>query len=472
MKVVSGGRTTSDQRLELTMDLRDYALAIRRSWVIIVLSALLGVGVWAGISYLMPPKYESASQLYLSVRTGGGSIGDLTEGAMYSHQVVNSYVDIITSSIVLDPTVAYLDLDMTGDELAKQVSAESPADSTLINITAVSEDPQEAAAIASTVGVSFQEVMHNILEPETEAGTSPVVVTVTQEPVVPEDPVSPNIPLNLVLGLIMGLAVGVAIAVLRSALDNRLHTVGDVESVTDKPILGAIAYDAKAKGNPMLDLTKSQSRRAEAYRSLRTNLQYINVGAPHHILAVTSSNPHEGKTTTSLNLAAAVAQAKKKVAVVEGDLRNPSFAKYLDIEGGAGLTDVLVGLADAEDVLQQWGDDEFYILPAGRVPPNPSELLGSERMTEVLAELEKRFDYVIIDAPPVLSVTDAAVIGKQAAGMLVVVAAGSTTKHDLDASLQTLETAGVNVFGVVATKLPLKGPQSYRYGTYGAPVGA
>lgn len=448
------------------MALREYALILRKYWVLVVVSALLGIIAGAAASLLITPQYQSRTQLYVSVRSDGGTL-DMVQGATYSRQVVNSYVAVVSSSVVLDPVVEELQLEMSGAELAEYVSASSPADSALINITAISPSAEQSAQIANAVGASFQNVVQTQLEPETPTG-SPVSLTTTQTALVPDSPVSPNVPVNLVLGLLAGLAVGFGIAVLRSLLDRRIYSREDIEQITDKPILGSIVDNANVNDNRFVVQSQPNSPQAESFRALRTNLQFLSAGENGQVYAVTSSKPGEGKSTATLNLALALAQTGAKVAAIEGDLRIPVFAKYLGIEGGAGLTDVLIGRADVDDVLQRWGRNHFYALPAGRIPPNPSELLGSANMARVVDELRERFDYVIVDAPPVLAVTDAAVLGKIASGLLVVVASGSTSKQELEGALNSLDTAGVNIHGIVATRIPPKksGRNDYGYGVY------
>lgn len=448
------------------MELREYLIILRKYWILVVVTTVVGLAAGLGLSLLATPEYQSKTQLYVSVRSDGGSTGDLVQGANYSRQIVNSYVTVVSSSAVLDPVVEELNLDMTGAELANHVTAASPSDSALINITASSDSPEEAAAIANEIGESFKNVVQTQLEPE-ENGASPVSLTTTQDALVPKSPVSPNILLNLALGLLIGLAVGYGIAILRTVLDRRIHTTEDIEQITDKPLMGEIIDDPEVEKNRIVVASKPRSPRAETFRALRTNLQFLNIGSKKPVFVISSSTPAEGKSTTALNLAATLAQSGSSVVIVEGDLRLPAFAEYLDIEGGAGLTDVLIGRAELADVLQRWGRDPFYVLPAGRIPPNPSELLGSTEMEETLNTLKEQFDYVIIDAPPVLAVTDAVVLGKWATGLLMVVATGTTTKTELNDALQTLETAGSNVVGIVATMIPQKKPGRYSYGEYG-----
>lgn len=448
------------------MELREYLLILRKYWVFVVVATVVGLAAGLGLSFIMTPEYQSKTQLYVSVRSDGGSTGDLAQGANFSRQIVNSYVTVVNSSAVLDPVIDELQLDMTGAELGNRITASSPSDSALINIAATSSSPEEAAIIAEQVGESFKKVVQTQLEPETN-GASPISLTTTQRAMVPESPVSPKIMINAVLGLLVGLAIGFGVAIARTVLDRRMHTTDDIAQVTDRPLLGEIIDDPDADKNRIIVSTKPRSPRAESFRGLRTNLQFLNVGAKKRVFVVSSSRPSEGKSTTSLNLAATLAQTGASVIVVEGDLRMPTFATYLDIEGGAGLTDVLIGRAELVDVIQRWGRDPYYVLPAGRIPPNPSELLGTTEMEEVVETLRDQFDYVIIDAPPVLAVTDAVVLEKLATGLLMVVATGFTTKQQLEDSMKILDTAGTNVLGVIATMVSAKKPGGYSYGEYG-----
>ena len=449
------------------MELREYATILKKNWVLIIIATLLGLAAGAGFSLLATPEYQSRTQIYVSVRSDAGTTGDLVQGANYSRQIVNSYVDVVGTGVVLEPVVDELGLEMRANQLSSYITAASPSDTALITITATSTSPEQAAEIANAVGESFKNVVQTQLEPDVETGNSPISLTTTQVALVPTAPVSPNVPMNILLGILVGFAAGVGLAVLRSILDTRIHSLRDVEEVTDRPLLGGVIDDPDVKANPLTIQAKPHSPRAESYRSLRTNLQFLNVDESSSTFVITSANPGEGKSTTSANLALALAETGSKVALIEADLRLPKVNEYLNVEGGAGLTDVLIGKAELNDVLQRWGRTQLYFLPAGRTPPNPSELLGSEGMRAVLSTLEDTFDYVIIDAPPVLAVTDAAVVARGNAGVLIAVASGSTKKPELEAAISALEKANANIVGVIVTMLPAKEAAGYGYGNYG-----
>jgi succinoglycan biosynthesis transport protein ExoP len=250
-------------------------------------------------------------------------------------------------------------------------------------------------------------------------------------------------------------------------LDTRITGERDVEAITSAPIIGGISYDPSAIARPLIVQDDPHSVRAEAFRTLRTNLQFLEVGGGQKSFVITSSIPSEGKTTTAANLAIAMADSGANVVLVDGDLRRPKLADYMGIEGAVGLTDVLIARSSLADALQPWGRGSLVLLPAGAVPPNPSELLGSRAMGTLIKELEADFDVVIVDLPPLLPVTDAALVSKLTRGALVVVAAGRTHKGEFAGAVSALENVGAQVAGVIITMLPTRGPDAYGYGRYG-----
>ncbi|MEW1961041.1 polysaccharide biosynthesis tyrosine autokinase [Microbacterium sp. NPDC077644] len=449
------------------MELRDYIRILHKNWIVILVLLIVGLAGGAGYAAMQAPKYVASTQLYVSVRTEGAATGDLVQGTTFARQIVTSYVDVIGTALVLDPVVEELGLDTTASALSSRISATTALNTVLINITVTDIDPKQAAAIADATAASFANVVQTELErPDTEGGASPVQITITDPAAEPTKPSSPNVPLLIVLGGLLGLAAGIAFAVLRSVLDTRIHTLHDLETITDRPMLGGIAYDPEAKSRPLIVHADPRSPRAESFRTLRTNLQFLEVDSPSRTFVISSAGPGEGKSTTTANLAIALAETGARVALIDGDLRLPRIADYMAIEGGVGLTNVLIGQLDVADALQKWGKNELYVLPSGPIPPNPSELLGSAAMDRVLKPLEEYFDYILIDAPPLLLVTDAAVVGKKTRGIILAAASGKTKKPELSGAIRTLETAGVNLLGVVVTMLPTKGPDSYGYGSY------
>lgn len=447
------------------MDLQDYVRVARRRWGLIILATLLGCGVGLVASLLATPTFEARTQLFVSSQSGG-SASDLLQGSSFTQQRVQSYADVVTSQLVLQPVLDELATSMDLDELAEMVTAEAPLDTVLINITVEDTSSARSARIANAVAASFVDAISGLEQP-TLSGAPAVTVSTVQPAVAPEAPSSPRIALNLALGLFVGLAAGLALALLRETLDTVIRGEADIRRITEAPLLGAVTFDPDAAAHPLTVHEDPRGGRSEAFRQLRTNLAFVDVAKGVRSVTVTSSVPQEGKSSTAANLALALASAGTRVVLVDGDLRRPKVAEYLGLEGGVGLTTVLIGQAKLEDVLQPWGEGALAVLPAGVIPPNPSELLGSPRMAQVLSQLEADFDMVLVDAPPLLPVTDAAILSRGTAGALVVVGSGLINQDQLAGALENLSTVDARVLGVVLNMVPSKGPDS-RYGYYGS----
>lgn len=449
------------------MKLRDYLRVLYAHWVLIVIFTALGAGTGVAVTFWATPQYEAQAKLYVSVQTDSQASGDLLQGSSFARQNMATFVELATTESVLEPVSEELALGASPRVLAEIIDVSAPTDSTLIDVNVTDEDPQRAADIANEVGIQMSAVVEGELEaPQGDGANSPVHINIVETAHVPEDPVTPRPRVNLALGIFLGLTVGVGIAVLRTVLDTRIRSTEDVQRIIDVPILGRIANDPKVKHKPLIVHLDPRSPQAEAFRTLRTNVQFLSIGKGPESFVVSSSGPGEGKTTTATNLALALADIGLKVALVDCDLRKPRIAEYMGLEGAAGLTDILIGRADISDVLQGWGKQHLHVLPAGQLPPNPSELLGSDEMDAVLQALEHSMDVIILDAPPVPVVTDAVVIGAKTQGVIFVAAAGLTKKDGLEAAVDSFETAGVRVRGIVMTRLPTRGPGAYEYGSY------
>jgi capsular exopolysaccharide synthesis family protein len=448
----------------VSVDVSDYLRVLRKRWKLITLCILLAVAAATAASLLPKPVYRAQAQLFVSTtQAASDAASGLNQGGQFAQQRVKSYADVINSPQVTQQVIQRLGLNLTPRQLAKKLSADAPLDTVLINVNATDTSPARARDIANAVAERFTNVATD-LETPAGGGPSPVKVSVVRAADLPPSPVSPRKKLNIALGLLVGLAVGVGFAVLRETLDTSVKSVGDVQAILGLATLGVIGFDPRTPKHPLVVQDKPDSPRAEAFRQLRTNLQFVDIDHSPRSIVVTSSLPEEGKSTTTCNLAIALAQAGLNVVLVEGDLRRPRLAEYLGIEGAVGVTDVLIGRAALEDVLQPWGSRGLEVLASGPTPPNPSELLGSHQMQQLIADLEELADLVLIDAPPLLPVTDAAVLSKVTSGAILVVRSGRTRREQVHRALETLQAVDAHVFGVVLNMAPTKGPDAYRYG--------
>lgn len=448
------------------MDLKDYLRILRENWLPIVLITLLGLGLAAGATALTQPKYTASTQVFVAVG-GGDSATEILQGSSFSEKRVTSYVSLAKSPRVLQPVIDELGLDTTAEELAETVTANAPLQTVLINIGATHTDPERAAQIADATAESLIRTVGEVETPEA-SGEPLVDLSVVDEARIPDAPSSPRTLLNLALGLVIGAALGVAYALLKTILDTRIRRREDVERITDAPVLGVVAEDRTAEDEPLLTVDASTGGpRAESYRQLRTHLKFTNVDGGTQTVVVTSSVPGEGKTTTATNLAVMIAESGARVLIVDADLRRPRVAKTLGVEGAVGLSTILSGQIDVEDAVQVWGESgELDVIASGEIPPNPSELLGSENMRRVLDWAQQNYDIVLLDAPPLQPVTDPTVLAAQCSGVVLVCRVdGYNHREPLREALENLEASGARLLGLVLTRVPVKrsGYQYYDY---------
>jgi capsular exopolysaccharide synthesis family protein len=444
------------------VELRDYLRVLAKHWIAIAVITVLVTGAVAVWTFLQPKIYTAQAQTFVAI-AGSGADGDPFTGATYTLQRIQSYINIIDSPDVLEPVIKELGLDITVKDLSEDVSATNPIDTVIINVSASNGDPAKAAAIANAVSVQLGQIIQQ-LETTAAGDTVPVKATLTDPADPPISPSSPRTGINLVLGLLIGLALGVGYAFLKDSLDTSVKSPDELAAVTGATPLGMITFDPNAKEQPLVALDQ-RATRAEAFRTIRTNLQYVDVDNPPQVVAVTSAIPGEGKSTTAVNLAITMAQAGKKVVLVETDLRKPKASYYLGVESSLGLTDVLAGNTPLGDALLPWGRGLLTVLPAGHTPPNPSELLSSHQFEQVLKELRGDFDVVIVDATPLLPVTDGAIVAKAADGAVLVVKFGKTTREQVATSVAALDQVGARLLGTVMNFVPTgRRGYGYKYG--------
>ena len=291
----------------------------------------------------------------------------------------------------------------------------------------------------------------------------------------PTAPASPNPKLNLMLGAVLGLGLAFGYAMLRRTMDRKLRTKEDVESRFAISVVGGIptaqvlAQDKAGHAKIAVDaevFTAATGAAAEAFRKLRTNLMYMNIDHPPRVVVITSPMPGDGKSTVAANLAAAIDSTGQKVVLIDGDLRRPTVATLFGLVEGVGLTDVLAGRIHLEDALQPTdAHPNLSVLGAGAIPPNPSELLGSQVMYELLQKLASDA-LVVIDAPPLLPVTDAAVLTTSCDGAFVVVSAGQTLDTQLGSAFDQLTTVGARPLGVILNRVAKRDTGSGYYDQY------
>jgi capsular exopolysaccharide synthesis family protein len=456
------------------MELRDYLRGLRRHWLAILLMTGVGVATAFAWAQLQTPVYEATAnglvQSKATAEQGGAIYGD-----SYAAAKVPTYLEMVTWKVVAERAAEAIQTDESPEQLASRVTVTNPAGTSILKFTAQGGSPTEAAALAQAwidaLGVTIDQVQSTSAD-----GGAPIGIYSAAAASVSSSPVFPDQRMALLVGGLLGLGVGIAFALVRTASDRRVRQADDVQDRTGVPVVGTVpASTALASDHRLLDPAMTSEKGNsfalnEAFRALRTNLKFMDVDHPPRTIVITSPLPGDGKSTIACNLAVTLAANGESVVLVDGDLRRPTVARTMGLPGGAGLSDVLAGRVELADVLQRTPTPNLFVLAAGSIPPNPSELLGSDRMRRVLEQLSTHA-MVIIDAPPLLPVTDGAVLTHQADGALMAISVGKTTYDIAEKAIATLHKAQGRVLGLVLNKAPLKGADAPHYahayrGTY------
>lgn len=445
------------------MEIKDYLRVLRERWLIIVLVTLLGLGGALAATLSATPIYESTARLFVTTPQSDQT-DEAYRGGLLSQQRVKSYASLMTGEEVASRVIAESGSDLSPAQLVNRTRTSVETDTVVLSVMVTDPSAEQAQLLAQTSAEVFVDF---VAELETAPGrsTAPVKATIVDPAVVPSSQVSPQPIRNIALGLLLGLLAGAGLAVLRETLDNRIRSEDDIAEATEGAAhLGGIQFDKNAAQTPLISSLDSYAPRVESFRILRTNLQFVNVDADSRAYVVTSSVPAEGKTSTVVNLALSLADSGQRVLVIEADMRRPKAANYLGMVNSVGLTNVLARQMTLDEALQPH-QPNLDVLASGPTPPNPAELLGSAAMRELLHHARTDYDIVLLDAPPLLPVTDAAIVAAEADGAILVVRHGDTTTDQLRGALDRLHGVDARVVGTVLNMTPRhKRKSGYGYG--------
>jgi succinoglycan biosynthesis transport protein ExoP len=514
--------------MEDELDLRRYFALVHRWLWLIVGCAVLAAGSAFAVSSRMPPAYRASVTLLVQQASSAGT-NDYS-AILTSERQAQTYTELLKEQPVLEAVAAQLGLDEPWSSLAERVGVELVRDTQLIRLSVQDTDPLRAAQIANSIADTFiaqnealsqeryagfladvQGQMDEVsaLIEETQAkidtlGTPETIqeqaeaarlesilagyrnsyvgllqnyqqmqliaarsadnVVVWRRAEVPGGPIGPNTMRNTLLAGVVGAMAAVGVAFLVEYLDDTIKTPEDISQALGLNTLGAIGRLRKGT-DELVTVTQPLSPVSEAFRALRTNIRFSSVDNPLRTILVTSAGPTEGKSVMVANLAAAMAQAGLKVVAVDADLRRPRLHQMFGLHPHGGLTNSLLeGSLDGR--LQPTQAEGLVVLPAGELPPNPAELLGSRRMQELLELLKGHVDVVVIDSPPVLPVTDAAVLAQGVDGVLLVIDAGQTRRGAAKRAVESLRQVGANLVGVVLNAVPTHRGGYYYYYEY------
>ncbi len=474
----------------------------RRLWLIALVTVVFVIGAFCYTKYFVTPLYKASTVCYVNSNTLDISSVSLTQ-MNTDAKLVEGYKIVLTTRETLSAVADYAGVNYSVSQLGNMISAAAINSTGFFRVEVTSPSPEDSAAIASAVAEVLPKRISSIIE-----GTS---VKIAEHAIVPTAPSSPSYVRNMAIGGLLGFVLICIEIVIMTLADNRITDEETLTSISKLPVLATIpvlneeskrkyyksgyykksyskyargsygygknAKDAKPGG---LIGSKLSFAGAEAYKYLRTKIQFSFVDdKPSHVIGVTSSIPGEGKSMTALNLAYSFALSKKKILLIDGDLRLPSLNKYLGIERENGLSNVLTGTNTQEKPIMmipyrtdEPDGDSFAFMSAGDIPPNPSELLGSQKMQSVLDILRQRYEYIIIDLPPISEVSDAMIVSKIVDGMVMVVRYAVCTKPLLTESLGQFEAVDAHMIGFVFNGVASDGgkyltTKNYKYGKYG-----
>ena len=444
-----------------------------RLWLI-VLVAVLCAGLTFGVVFsFVTPLYQASAMFY--VNNSDVSVGDtvlnITAGDITAAKdLVESYIVILKTRTSLNEVIDYAGLDMSYGELEDMISAAAVQSTEIFEVVVTSPDPKEAENIANAISYILPKRIDSIIE-----GTSARIVDSAIEP---SKPSSPNYINSTLMGFLVGLALSAAVVILQEVFDVTIRSEEDLEQVCHHPVLASVpdmgapskgsyyyyGYGSKRRGSkyattnhsaaPVLMGGNISFAASEAYKLLRTKLQFSFTDEKRsRVIGLSSALSGEGKSLSAVNLAYTLSQLDKKVLLIDCDMRRPTLAEKLAINKIPGLSGYLTGQHNLEDMVQccNLKNDEqaFDVIAAGQNPPNPIELLSSEKMTKFLILLREKYDYIILDLPPVGEVSDAMAVAKETDGMLLVVRQNYCDRLVLKDAVRQFDIINTRILGVV-----------------------
>jgi capsular exopolysaccharide synthesis family protein len=436
------------------MDLVQFLAMVRHRFALILLCLLAGIAGSVYYAKAASPTYTATAKSIFQFPNAGNDLNDTVGGQIFALNQATTYATVATSRAVAKRIIDVLHLqDTTPTDVADRLSATVEKNTEIVDISATGPTAKEAQALADAAVSALSDEVDALQTGQ----VGKVRATVLDFAELPTSPTAPSPPLDITLGVIFGLIAGLGGAALLETLDRTVKSSAHGDTLFSAPMLGVVP---RRRGGMLVVRRDSDSAEAEPYRTLRTAVRFVAPDRPIRTLLVTSAGAGEGKTTTAANLAVAIALSGERVVVVDADLRRARLATAFGLESSVGLTSLVLGTASVQDALQPW-DRSLHVMASGPLPPNPSEIVGSQLFNQLLQSLTEIADFVVIDAPPVLPVTDAVAIAAQVDAVLIVARHGKTLRNAAAEARRKLAGVGANVIGYALNAVPSRDAHSY-----------
>lgn len=428
-----------------------YLRALARSWFVVIITLIAGGAGGYYVYHRTTPLYESSVRMIVSGHPTGQNQDEVTARSLASQRALAlAQVAGTAPAIKAAAKAAGYPADLPS------VNATSSDSGPFISLRVVDTNAGRAQAIANAFAGTLPTTLQNL-----EGSTDTALQVANLAPAgLPAAPFSPKLAKDLALGLVAGFILGIAIALLREVVDRTIRDTDELEEITGLTVLGTVPRDGLK--SPLPANSNPRSARAEAYRQIRTTL--LHSKQQLRTVAITSAAMGEGKTSVATNLAAVFSRAGHRVAIVDADLRRPRVATVFDVPSKPGLSDVLAQRTSLADALVVQDDGRLAILTSGAIPANPSEALGGTGMETVIQQLAADYEYVFIDTPPVLPVTDALVVAPMVDGVVLVTRLGRTTRERVKRAQAAVDRVNASMIGVVPNYAGKGTDRDYRYG--------
>lgn len=455
------------------MNARDYLLLLRENYWIVIGSVLVCAVLGLGVSLVTPPSYTASTSFFVTVNGddyGSGATSEVYQGTQLAKERVTTYTELLGGARVAEDAARAL-----GDDpgaVASAITVTSAQDTVLIGVELTGDSPASAVARAQAVSTAFTTLVDEL---EARRNGPPTPIVTVQQVVAPTEPQFPTTPrssLNIAIGVLIGLIVGLGVAIARRSTDTTVRSGEELAEATGAPLLGTVpevpASDAVTlpeRGRP------GSGPRVEEFRRIRATVEHYDPRRRRRVIVVTSARRGDGVSTVAAHLAAALAAVGRRVLLIQADMRAPSVGGLAGIDDTVGLSTVLCGRLPLKAVVQTSPPYRFDVLTAGPSPAAPNELLASRRAADLFREVRARYDYVIVDAPPLLPVADAIELGLHADGALVVGRWSRSRADDLRTAVAGLAGVGVPLLGTVLFRTAAE-RRDPNYPTVGAPAAA